>query len=156
MNHLGYANIVKLLVESRANINVTVTSGFTLIHTAAARGKYNLIDYFMSNKTKLIIFFYFGFFQKGYDKIVDYLMKNYADTKTRTYIGESPLHLAARHGEALEYCGIFKRKWNLPIFLGHVQVMDIMIRNGLDIDVTDNNGSTVLLVQSEGGKKSQI
>ena len=73
---MGYADIVKLLLERGAPVNERDADGFTrLMHAAAA------ID-------------------DGNTTIIEMLLAADADTQARTPTGETPRALAARYGKA--------------------------------------------------------
>ncbi|MHC4660816.1 MAG: ankyrin repeat domain-containing protein [Planctomycetota bacterium] len=125
-----HLNIVKILVEHGANINIRTTGGYTALNIAC---------------------------QVGCIDIVKYLCENGADIHSKSAAGISPLHTAicCRHKDIADYLvsigvdinvktSFGKTLLHLCSSIGDKETSAYLIQNGLDVNAKCSDGRTPL------------
>lgn len=124
--------IVKILVESGANVNLKVGGyGYTALHTICSSNKLSA-SLMMTGKKDIKTDNEFG---KTVLKIAEFLIENGADISARTEIGSLPIHIAS-----VGSCG-------------NDELIRLLIMKGsrLTVDVKDNYGNTPLHYAARSG-----
>lgn len=88
---------MKLLVENKADVNANGKDGETALHVAVGNGIFHfkiLHIIFVRYKLSVICFIV----HKGFEQIVQLLIRNEANTNLKCKGGLSPLHLTAENG----------------------------------------------------------
>ena len=125
----GHLEVVKVLVEKGANVNFRGKNDRALLHILASRGDIEIVKILVENgvdvnavdkdgQTPL-----YNAAQNGYDKLVSFLLDHKAEANVKCR-GSYPLHIAA--------------------YIGHLDVVKALVRNGVDVNVEDINGQTPL------------
>ena len=131
--------MLEMLIDSGADINVLDPHGWTPIHSAAQRKQLRIV--------KMLI-------DKG------------VDVRLRNRFGESPLHFAAGHPnnsqmiEALVAKGADvngkNARGNTPlhgsVYSGSVETVETLLKNGADVHLENGDGKTPLQVAIEEGR----
>lgn len=128
----GHLNIVKLLIDYDANINLPNKIGTTPIAVAAYQGEWNSIIYgiltenlLKKTKTYWIFSIYLGF-----DEIMELLIHNKAHVDLGHHVVKSALDMARCRGD---YIAFFKNSWQfLKIMLfffckGEVKIVQSLL-----------------------------
>lgn len=100
----GHLNVVKLLVQSGANVNHQTKTKSTPLRAACFDGRLDIVKYLVThnadinlanafNNTCLMISSY-----KGHTEVVEYLLANGADIDVQAHCGATALHYAAECG----------------------------------------------------------
>ena len=101
---MGHYNIVKLLVDNGANVNLPTDNGSTPILVACHQGSFEIVRFLVESGADVNATNNYketclnSPSEKGYYKIVQYLLENGADPKCVRDRGISALHLSAAWG----------------------------------------------------------
>ena len=138
----GHYNIVKLLVDNCANINLPADSGSTPLRPACNNGKFDIVRYLVehgadvnaadSNGHTCLMFASYS----GHYHIVHYLLEKGADPECVTTEGTTALHDSAEYG--------------------HFTISKLLIETGLTMTTTDNDGMTPLMMAAMNQKCSIV
>lgn len=93
--YLGSPNLIKVLINCGADINIKDDEGNTPIFAASSKGyHFNRIlnFYWIINETKIVFSF------TGHGNIVQILIENGADVNQMNNVGYSPIHFASYFG----------------------------------------------------------
>ncbi|KAF4523418.1 hypothetical protein B566_EDAN007890, partial [Ephemera danica] len=142
-------DVVKILVQHEASVNVQSQNGFTPLYMAAQENHDN-VDGF----TPLAVAM-----QQGHDKVVAVLLEN--DTRGKHNI--TPLHVAAKWGKTNMVSLLIEKGANIeaktrdgltPLHCaarsGHEQVVDMLLERGAPISSKTKNGLAPLHMASQG------
>lgn len=116
-------DIFKLLVDRGADINARMPCGYTAIHAIGIRYGYEPSENHMESQ---------------YDKLV-ILLDHGCDVQTRTFEGDTCLHLFCPHNDTTEE------------ILVAVKMLKLLIDHGIDVDAIDMYGQTALHVACQDG-----
>lgn len=92
-------------------------------------------------------------FQIGHESLVELLINYGADVNAQDFFGRTPLYLASREGnypdvtyklELLIYALFF-------ILIGHIKVMELLLKNSANPNLTDNDNQTPLFNAAVSG-----
>jgi ankyrin repeat protein len=129
--HLGLTEIVKLLLEKGADVNVEDGDGGTALHRAACMGHEAVARQLLENGADVNARRKDNVWTplreaagSGHEAVVRLLLENGADVSAKGKDNFLPLHHAA--GE------------------GHEAVVRLLVENGADIDAEDSDGDTAL------------
>ncbi|NJM80254.1 MAG: hypothetical protein HC854_12710 [Flavobacterium sp.] len=135
----GYLDIVKLLVENGADINLKGFRGFTPIRIAARNGHLEIVKYLAESGAKIDIKAMDGATPfahaatKGHIDIVKYLFEKGANVNNIDKEGDFPVGEAARSG--------------------YIEVIQFLIDNGADLKLKNNKNQTAYDLAILGGQK---
>lgn len=98
---------------------------------------------------------------EGSNKCFDELIKRGADVKVKNKVGDTAIMIAALKGnmrmlKALQATGadINPKGWSPLIYAatnGNTEIVDYLIHQGVNIDMTSPNGTTALMMAAKGG-----
>jgi ankyrin repeat protein/ribosomal protein L40E len=138
----GRFDIVKILVENGANVNVKDLMGFTPLHSAILGNHLAIVKFLIENgadvnakvencltKWNWCTSLHLAAFA-GDPNIIRFLIDRGADLNAKDGAGLTPLHIAARYG--------------------HPSVVELLIHHGADVNAKSNTGSTPLHEAIEG------
>lgn len=134
---LGNENIVKLLIDYKANVNKANNNGITPLHLAAWNGLTKIIYILIENGADPNIRFYDSNTllhyesMNGNDSIAELLLKHNADANIQNKLGLTPLHYSAWYG--------------MPY------LTDLLLYYGAKVNIHDNNGFTPLMFSTYSG-----
>ncbi|RZC43034.1 uncharacterized protein BDFB_009381 [Asbolus verrucosus] len=133
----GYADIVKMLIMSEANVNNTDQDKATPIYVAS---------------------------QVGHENIVILLINSGAAVNDSNKSASTPLHAAAQNGHfgvavALVTSGakvnLIDKNGATPLYLasqnGHFNIVELLIKSDANVNIADKNKSTPIYTASQGG-----
>lgn len=141
----GHRDVIDLLIENGANVNIGTSDGRTPLHIASQQGHVDIVD-------MLLI--------RGVD----------VDLCTTDELGASPLFLACvhDHSRVVELLLNYGADVNLatrldgvtPLFaasmLGLVRVMNILIGKGADLEQSTTDGFTPLIFAAHRGEEAVV
>lgn len=134
----GHTEIVRLLIANEANVHDSNKSGKNSLILACLHNNLEVVKVLIDNgcniesiepekkQTCLSVASCYGF-----DKIVEYLIKHGANVNTNSYIGTTPLMLAASND--------------------HLNIVKVLIKNNAEVNVQNETGSTCLIEASSKG-----
>lgn len=91
----------------------------------------------------------------GRADIVRILIEHGAEVNAKQKTGLTPLHLAALKGNCL--CFYFQKRllFNFNLFTGHVEVVRLLIKRGVDVDAKEMHEYTPIHLASQNGNYSR-
>jgi tetratricopeptide (TPR) repeat protein len=104
----GHADVTKLLLANKAEINAKTSAGRTPLHDAAERGHKDLVELLLINKANINEKTYRGYTAlhlaafNGYMDVVDLLLDHGADVNAKSNLGTTPLLTALAHKDVAE------------------------------------------------------
>lgn len=126
--------VARILRENRENVNIRNQLGFAPLHTAV---------------------------HAGYTQMVKILLKNEANIDAKSSWGSTALHAAVQQGnfenfsfafESSYWSFILKKKKRISIFDSDDEdLVEILLKNGADVNVKENCGETPLFVAARNG-----
>ncbi|KAK6515988.1 hypothetical protein TWF281_004578 [Arthrobotrys megalospora] len=133
----GYAEVVRVLLPTKVNLDCEVDLRRTALHYAA---------------------------QEGHLEVAKILIENGASINPSDYVRNSPLHLAAINGKTdIARLLIDKgaevdaqnRNGSSPLHLAtsHLDMVALLLRNTTDINITDSQGRSPLIMACTGEKE---
>ncbi|CAH0395612.1 unnamed protein product [Bemisia tabaci] len=141
----GNVELVKFLVANGADINVAnhnTLTGTKPIHTAAADGRTNILEFFLECGMSVHEVDYDGqtplhyAAEFGKHEMVNYLITRGADVNYKNYMGWMPIHNAASDE--------------------HEETVKVLLQNGAIYDAIDIYGNTPLGITGHQGVKSLL
>ena len=86
---------------------------------------------------------------------MEFLIQSGAEVDTETQHGYTPLHFAAQNGysTATQLLTEYHAKVNRKTHQGHLEVIQILVEGGANLDLSTQEGETCLHVVSELGVK---
>lgn len=144
--YLGSEEVVKLLLESGADVTVPDSKGFTPLHRASRGGHAEVVEILLENETAKSeidldaatlddqVTALHEAARWGHVDTIEILMKAGADSSRQNVSGESPLHSAVMWG----------RDW------GSSDCAELLLENGADLYLKDFSGKTPIDVAADG------
>eukprot|EP00943_MAST-04B_sp_MAST-4B-sp1_P003942 g3942.t1 len=133
----GHANVVKILLENNANVNLFKSDGETALCVAAKNGHSLVIEHLLSYNASVnqptndgVTPLWYAS-SRGHVNVVDVLVKNKADIKRSASDGSTALWIAASNG--------------------HAGVIRSLQKAGADLNVPNRDGTTPLFAAEAGG-----
>jgi ankyrin repeat protein len=133
----GHANVVKILLENNANVNLFKKDGETALCVAAKNGHSLVIEHLLASNASVnqptndgVTPLWYAS-SKGHVNVVDVLVKNKADIKRSASDGSTALWIAASNG--------------------HAGVIRSLQKAGADLNVPNRDGTTPLFAAEAGG-----
>ena len=126
----GYVEVAKLLIEKGADVNTTISNGFTPLYVACLNGDAELVKLLIEkgadvNPTKSDgLTPLYGACLKGHAELVKLLIEKGADVNVTTSNGFTPLYVACLNGDA--------------------ELVKLLIEKGADVNPTKSDGLTPL------------
>ena len=121
----GHIEVVKLLLESGADVNLEDMYGSSALICAARGGHKDVVELLLENGVNLDSKALREATLEGHKEIVERLIKEGADVNVSNAKGYSALMCAASDGFA--------------------EIVEILLKNGADVNAKNNEGETVLL-----------
>ena len=176
----GHAEIVQLLLENRADINIkSGEKGLTPLIYGAIHGKLKimniLIDFgadmkLTTDSGRNALHYAAG---NGHDEIVEFLIENGITIDALDYQSSSPLHLAAVFGKPSTVQNLISKGANKElqglnnrtpllsaVFSGNIETAEILLDHGANVNAVDKFNSTamhfILLFMAEETNDLQI
>jgi ankyrin repeat protein len=133
----GHRDVVKLLLDSKADVNAKDGDGLTPLHSAAGKG-FSVLDFMFVMLGKADVNPKDGngdtAAEAGYEGVATLLLDHKADVNARCHSGMTPLHYAA--------------------FRGQKAVVKLLLDNKADVNAKDDyNGLTPLHIAAKTGHK---
>ncbi|CAC5415466.1 unnamed protein product [Mytilus coruscus] len=136
----GQKQVVELLIKNNANINECNRKGVSPLMAACSEGKLDVVNVLIQHlQSKDILMFdndgrsaLFMACKKGYDEIVDILLKEKADALKCDWHQRSPLFIASA--------------------LGHENVVSLLVTNKDSFMLLDEDGKSPLYIACEKGR----
>jgi ankyrin repeat protein len=125
-----HLDVVKVLVERGADINMGDNDELTPLHKSAYRGLTEISEYLISKGANISAEDRRGVTPlhlaaaRGHNKVMELLLAKGAEINTADKDGETPLHRAAKNG--------------------YPRAIDFLAEKGADLNVPDNHGKTAL------------
>ena len=161
----GHVDVVKVLIQNRADVNAATKDKQTALHTATRIGHVDVAK-FDSNgadvnavkKDNWTALHYAA--MNGHVDVAKVLIRNGADVNAVMKFESTALHVAAFHGyvdvkvllqNGAEVDAKFKcdmRALHVAAFHGYVDVAKVLIRNGADVNAVDKYKETPLCSSS--------
>ncbi|QBB84304.1 hypothetical protein DEJ70_06355 [Wolbachia pipientis wAlbB] len=160
----GHYNVVKLILDNEADIDVAMTNGRSPLHMAAQNGHYNVVKLLLEhgaivgNDDKKGCTPLHLAAESDHIDVVKLLLEHEADVNVATIEGYSPLHIAAQNGHYNVVKLLLDNKADVnvaiidgcsPLHLaaehGHYSVVKLLLNHGADVNAKDKAGSTSLL-----------
>ena len=173
----GHADVIELLLTNGADINAESETGATPLVLAAENGKIEALQFILQHKDKIVNIEARGAGGgtalhvaaiKGHADVIELLLTNGADINAESETGATPLVLAAENGkiEALQFILQHKDKTvdieakgagggtalHAAAIGGHVDVIELLLTNGADINAESETGATPLVLAAENGQ----
>lgn len=145
---IGNENVVTVLIRNRADVNTKNKRGYTPLAIAVSTGDLKCPKPKLEHGT--LSHFYFA----GNTRIADILIQNGANLEKVGEHGWTPLHFAARFGNTsiLKFKKKLLNEANKSISRsGYKAVMDLLIKNGANVDALTADGLTPLLLLVDSG-----
>lgn len=174
-SELGYPDIVKLLVEKGAYVNVRDVYSMSPLHWASLFGHTEVIEYLLANKADIQSLDKCGrtplhFAAGGSElKAVRLLVESGAPINVKDLYGDTSLVYAAESGstEVFDYLSSFysQRDWKTKngnqflfnaVQLNNIEMADHLIRKGVDVNAKDAMNSTPVIVASSLGHYEMV
>ena len=169
----GHFDMVKILIERGAEVNVENNNGETPLHYASAYGQENVAEFLISNGAELEYRSWrhgdtpaHAAAIGGHVEMVSFLDQKGARLDVLNDFGETPLHYAADFGhikvveyliaEGQEINSKNKDGWtplHYAAFSGRTDAAELMISQGADVAARDNFGQTPLYRASWNGHR---
>ncbi len=128
----GYLKIVQFLLASGADINLT-ERGYTALHAACEDGHESIVDYLLEN---------------GADRNISFIKFNVSALYMAVQNGHfSIVKLFFKKKELLNEVGL-KKVLHIAAGRNHKEILLFLIEQGLDVNVTNEDGSTPLMFAS--------
>ena len=138
----GHLNVVQLLVERGASLDMQSVYGETPLHVAS---------------------------ENGHLSVVQLLVECGASLDTQNKGGKSPLHVASQNGHLSVVQLLVERGTSLdsqnedgetPLYVasenGHLNVVQLLVERGASLDMQNKGGETLLHVASQNGHLSVV
>lgn len=180
---LGAKKVVEILIRYGANVNVKDLQGYSPLHVAAGKGRDKITEILIRNaalvnektihgSTPLLLAaenckwkinfvkilertrsFLFSF--PAHDKVVEILVRNFADVHVKDSDGFTPLHYAILNGsfiDIIRFLHFFINNYTvLSLSLGRIEAIENLIRNGANPNEKTNGGLTTLHLAALNG-----
>lgn len=174
----GHLEVVRLLVDTNADLNAKTHWGYAALACAAWYGHFEVVAFLAQREVNFkdlgaAFVCAYGSARKGTQKVVEFLLEAGADVDakevTGNYQGWTALMIASYRGE------LEKVKWlleaqaavNLQNFdgvtplgfaasKGHLEVVNLLLSAGADVDSQSNNGETALTFAAKLGDCEMI
>lgn len=166
----GYADIVKMLLNTGLDVDQTDRFGRSALIVASHRGKKEVVHILLENNANYSLLdnkkqsALLAASRKGHDEIVQLLIDKNADTSVCDVDGMSPLSIACMKGytelvklllEAKADVTTLNIDGRTPLFIacqeGHIEIVDILVKRGADITTCDWQYHTLLTIACERG-----
>ncbi|OQE44563.1 hypothetical protein PENCOP_c002G02537 [Penicillium coprophilum] len=140
--HCGKDDIVELLIQHHARLDVTDGSGWTALHLAASRGHCGVISLLMEESNIVEVLNYQGrtalriAVDRSQHEALQMLLRYNAKVNTRAENQMTTLHAAAKQGDA--------------------EILHTLVSNGADIEAKDATMMSALHYACEGGHVEAI
>ena len=168
--HSGDNEILKKVIARQTDVNSRLENEDSALILAIRKGHRDTVDLLLKHgadvtvperehrRTPLILAY-----QEGDTGIVRLLLQKGADPRVATKDVGSPLNMAARDGRK-EMMDLFLREgvgidakslteaFRLASLKGHAEVCDLLLERGADVNATDENGSSPLMVSVRAGR----
>lgn len=135
--HCGNVEIVDLLIQKNARLNVVDGMGYTALHLAASRGHCLVVELLVAEKLDIEARNKFGntalwvAAYNGQLAATQLLIANHAKVNTRSNSQTTALHVAAKRGDD--------------------QLVELLVNNGADVEARDGSMMTALHYACEEG-----
>jgi ankyrin repeat protein len=133
----GYENIVRLLIENGADVNIKGKGGLAALHHAVIGSRENIVQLLLKNGADVNIqsgigstALYFAA-ELGNENILKSLLVDGADVNIKSDDGKTALHIAAQ--------------------VGNLNILRILLKNGAEVNAKDNLRQTALHKAAIGG-----
>ena len=169
--HAGRVNVVKELIEKRADIEVKDDHGWTPLHCASRNGHLDVVKCLVANKADVNAKDHDGdtplhwASRNGHLNVVQFLFEHKADINAKTNYGSTPLHLASNghYLDVVQFLVEHKADINAkdkdgwaPLHWasgrGHLGVVRHLVKKKADIHAKDEGGMTPLHWASQNGR----
>ena len=144
-----YLEIVKLLVENGADLDIQDNEGKTALIWAVKKEYFKIVKLLVENRADLDIqdnegktALIWASIKENF-KIVKLLVENGADLDIQDNEGKTALIWAVKK-EYLEE-GHFEEEYFLKIEKEYLEIVKLLVENGADLDIQDNEGKTALI-----------
>jgi ankyrin repeat protein len=173
--HCGHGEVVSLLLQHRARMDVPDSTGMMPLHLAASRGHYNVVDLLIhegvniessgpKRKTPLRIAV-----ESGYEDVATLLLQSRAKLNARCTEQLTPLHVAAKsgdtaiakllitHGADVEAKdAIFMSPIHYASEAGHCSIIELLLTRKARIDCPGKSSMTPLMCACASGQSEAV
>ncbi len=168
----GDTGLVKLLLDSRADVNAAYIDGSTPLHFAAY-GHKDIVELLLANRADVNSKDNIGYTplhlaaRRGYQDIVELLLANKADVNAKDNRGQTPLHQASENGysKVVELLLAYKAdanakdlKYYAPLHKaveqGYKDVAKLLLDSRADVNAECLDGTTPLHLAMENGHRA--
>ena len=162
--------IIKLLIESGAEVNAADNNGLTPLYVATQKGHERVVEYLLTHGAEVNVADKNGVTplyvatQKSHERVVEYLLTHGAEVDAADNNGITSLYVATQkgHERVVEYLLTHGAEVDAadnngvtPLmaaaFNGHERVVEYLLTHGAEVDAADNNGVTPLMVAAANG-----
>ena len=139
---LGRTDMVKKLVENKAEVNLQDKDGWSALMDAAMLGHTDTVKVLVENKADLNLQDKDGWSalmdaaRHGHTDMVKLLVENKADVNMATTSGHTPLLVAAERG--------------------YRKMAEVLVEHGADVNAQDLAGKTPLMLAAQKGNKEMV
>ncbi|XP_046553082.1 ankyrin repeat domain-containing protein 50-like [Haliotis rubra] len=161
----GHKEVVELLVKHGADLSISEKSGSNILHLACSNGQFGVVEYVLSlnsvdinrrgymKRTPVMIAA-----ESGHKEVVELLVKHGANLLLTDKHGDNILHRACKEGHfdvvkyvlSLNSVDINSRGWEgrrlvmIPAEKGHKEVVELLVKHGANLLLTDKHGDNTL------------
>jgi ankyrin repeat protein len=173
--HCGKEDVVELLIQHNARLDVSDGSGWTALHLAASRGHCGVINLLMLESDIAEALNYQGrtavriAVDRGQHEALQMLLTHNANVNTRAENQMTTLHAASKQGDAEIVRMLVSNRADIEAKdatmmsalhyaceAGHVEVIEVLLAHKANIEVAGRDRKTPLICAAEAGRSQAV